>query len=144
MQRSDFIATWQLESWHNHHSDGKVDHPFGADAIGTICYTDEGFVHVNIMANHRANFDQNDPFKASMAEDSAAMKTQISYSGTYDYEDGTIYHNVKIASCPNWTGSQQIRNARMIGDTLELSATGAQFQGNTVTAKLIWRRAVAR
>ena len=142
MTPTNIIGTWHLESWHNHHSDGTVDYPFGPDAIGVICYTDEGFVHVHIMANNRDNFEQNDPFKASIAEDSAAMKTHISYSGTYVCEADKIIHSVDISSCPNWVGTQQFRNAKMIGKTLELSVDGAQFQGNTVTAKLIWRRAV--
>lgn len=143
MTPTDIIGTWLLESWHNHYPDGTVDYPLGSDAIGSICYTNEGFVHVHIMANNRPNFEQNDPFKASKTEDSAAMKTHISYSGTYVCADAQIIHSVTIASCPNWVGTQQTRDARMIGKTLELSAKGAQFQGNTVTAKLIWRRGVA-
>lgn len=77
------------------------------------------------MANNRDNFEQNDPFKASITEDSAAMKTHISYSGTYAYKADKIIHSVDISSCTNWVGTQQFRNAKMIGKSLELGVDGA-------------------
>ncbi|MEO9460160.1 MAG: lipocalin-like domain-containing protein [Lentilitoribacter sp.] len=137
----DIIGTWVLESWYNELPDGSKIYPLGKHVKGYISYSSDGFVFVHIMKADRENYTDSDPFTGSAQEDTAAIKSQISYAGPYEFIDGKLYHHAKVSSFPNWVGTDQIRDVKIIGDRLELSAVGARFQGNTVTAKLIWSRA---
>ena len=87
-------------------------------------------------------FAGNDPFGATQAEDSAAMKSHITYAGPYTIDGDHVIHHVRHASCPNWVGTEQIRQVRFMGDRLRLSASGAVFRGRSVTAIVDWQRAV--
>lgn len=140
----DIIGTWLLKSWYNELSDGSKIYPLGKDIKGYINYSNDGFVFVHIMKADRENYANDDPFTGTDAEDAAAIKSQISYAGPYEFIDGKLYHHAKVSSFPNWVGTDQIRDVKIEGDRLELNAVGARFQGNTVTAKLIWSRAAKK
>lgn len=140
--KEQFIGTWILASWHNELDDGSKTYPFGPDASGYISYSADGFVFVHIMTANRTLYAYPDPFTGTLEEDSAAMKSQITYAGTYEFIGDKIVHHATISSFPNWVGSDQVRDYHIDGDTLELSASDAQFQDQNVTARLIWTRAV--
>lgn len=140
----DIIGTWLLESWYNELPDGSKVHPLGEDVKGYISYSHDGYVFVHIMKANRQNYANGDPFTGSNDEDASAIKSQITYAGPYEFIDGKLYHHAKISSFPNWVDTDQIRDVKIDGNTLELSAVGAQFQGHIVTAKLIWARAAAQ
>ncbi len=139
--QNPLIGTWQLTSWFNELEDGSKIYPLGSNASGYISYSADGFVFVHMNAADRDLYAVNDPFGGSSSEDSAAIKSQISYAGPYEYRREQVIHRVTASSCPNWVGSEQVRNVRLDGDTLELSAAGAVFQGKTVTARVLWQRA---
>ncbi len=135
------IGTWELISWHNIHSDQSTTYPLGPDATGYINYSSDGFVFVHLMAAKRQPYAVNDPFDGTLQEDGAAMKSQITYAGLYDFHGDHVIHNVTQSSCPNWVGTQQHRMVRFAQDRLILSAAGAKFQGRLVTAEVHWQRA---
>jgi lipocalin-like protein len=135
------IGTWRLVSWHNQFENGEKSYPLGENASGYISYSPDGFVFVHLIAAGRANYGANDPFGGTLKEDSAAMKSQISYAGPYEYKTDHVLHKVAAASCPNWVGSEQRREIRFVGPRLELSAAGAKMQGRTVKAIVLWERA---
>jgi hypothetical protein len=137
------IGTWALVAWYNEEADGTRHYPLGPDATGYISYTADGFVFVQMSAAGRAPYAVNDPFGGSLEEDSAAIKSQITYSGTYEITGDQVVHRVTQASCPNWVGSAQVRNVEFIGDRRRLRAEGAVFQGRQVTAYVDWKRADA-
>lgn len=134
------LGTWNLVKWSNQLDDGTKIHPFGEDPTGYIHYAEDGHVFVHIMMGNRENYGGTDPFKGTSDEDAAAIKSQISYAGTYKFINGKIVHHVTISSFPNWVGGDQVRDFDIIDGQLHLSATGAQFQGQNVTATLIWKR----
>lgn len=135
------LGTWALIAWYNEEADGTRHYPLGQDATGYISYTADGFVFVQMSAAGRALYAVNDPFGGSPDEDSAAIKSQITYSGTYAVTGDQVVHHVTQASCPNWVGTEQLRSIEFIGDRLRLSAAGAVFQGRQVTAYVDWERA---
>lgn len=135
------VGTWQLVHWYNQTEDGTKIYPLGNDATGYISYSNDGFVFVHLMAAKRALYAVNDPFGGTPEEDAAAVKSHISYAGTYEYRGHDVVHRVTHASCPNWIGSEQVRRVRFDAENLELSATGARFQGHLVTAYVLWERA---
>jgi hypothetical protein len=138
--RERLLGTWQLVSWYNEREDGTKLYPLGPEASGYICYAPDGFLFVHLSAAGRALYSVNDPFGGSSEEDSAAMKSFISYAGRYECLSDRVIHRVTQASCPNWVGSEQVRFHRFLGARLELSASNAVFQGERVTARVLWER----
>jgi hypothetical protein len=136
------VGTWSMLEWYNVDTDGQKHYPLGRNATGYISYSSDGFVFVHLMAADRQLYVENDPFGGSATEDSMAMKSQITYAGPYAYTKDQVTHHVTHASCPNWVGTDQIRDITFDGDRLILSASGATFQGKSVTAYVIWERAV--
>lgn len=141
--REKLLGTWQLVSWYNALEDGTRIYPLGADASGYISYSTHGYVFVHLTAAGRRPYRTNDPFGGSAEEDEAAIKSLISYAGPYECFADRAVHRVTQASCPNWVGSEQVRFIRFEGERLELSASGALFQGRTVAARVLWERAPA-
>lgn len=138
---SSLLGTWRLLSWYNELEDGSRIYPLGEDATGFISYSNDGFVFVQMMAANRVSYSVNDPFNGSAEEDAAAIKSQISYSGSFFERDNQVVHVVEAATCPNWVGTEQVRQVEFSGANLLLSAQGAKFQGQTVTAYVLWKRA---
>ncbi|MGB0749551.1 MAG: lipocalin-like domain-containing protein [Magnetospiraceae bacterium] len=137
------LGTWRLIRWYNVPADGTRIFPLGEDASGYISYSEDGFVFVHMSAANRALFAINDPFGGTPEEESAAAKSHISYAGPFAYRGDEVVHRVTQASCPNWVGSEQVRRVRFEGDKLELSAVGVLFQGQVITAYVLWERASA-
>jgi len=136
------VGTWRLVRWYNVSEDEVKTYPLGEAATGYISYSNDGFVFVQITAANRPLYAVNDPFGGTLEEDAAAMKSHITYAGSYEYRGADVVHRVTHASCPNWVGTEQVRTVRLDGGRLELSAAGAHFQGRPVTAYVLWERAV--
>ena len=94
-----------------------------------------------MTAANRQLYEKNDPFGGSETEDAAAIKSQITYAGPFTYTGADVVHRVTHSSCPNWVGTEQVRKIEFKEDQLVLSASGAMFQGKSVTAYVIWKRA---
>lgn len=139
---TSLVGTWSLLNWYNETQTGHRIYPLGNDATGYINYSPDGFVFVHMMAANRSLYAQNDPFGGTAKEDSAAIKSQITYAGTYELTGNQVIHHVTQSSCPNWIGTKQIRQVECMGENLRLSAAGATFQGETVTAYVDWERAM--
>lgn len=138
---SSLLGTWRLLSWYNELEDGTRIYPLGEDATGFISYSSDGFVFVQMMAANRKLYSVNDPFGGTIEEDARAIKSQISYSGSFFERESQVVHVVEAATCPNWVGTEQVRDIKFNGSNLVLSASGAKFQGQTVTAYVHWQKA---
>lgn len=136
------IGIWELVAWYNETADGRRIYPLGERATGYISYSPDGFVFVQLSAADRTLYAVNDPFGGTAEEDSAAIKSQISYAGRYEYHVDHVIHQVTQSSCPNWVGTKQRRRVEFRGEGLRLSAEGVLFQGEEVTAIVDWRRAI--
>ena len=137
-------GTWELLEWANLSASGERSYPLGNDATGYISYTADGHVLVQMCAKDRPNYAGSDPFGGSASEDMSALKSQIAYSGRYSVEETDVVHHVTHATFPNWVGSKQRRRFSFEDpDTLILSAEGATFKGQTVTAIVRWARAAS-
>lgn len=134
------LGTWNLVKWSNQLDDGTEFFPFGEDATGYIHYAENGHLFVHIMMAGRENYSGSDPFKGTLEEDAAAMKSQITYAGTYEFIDDKIVHHVSMSSFPNWVGGDQVRDFEFVDEYLHLSVASAVFQGQTVSARLIWKQ----
>lgn len=116
----DITGTWRLQSWvaQDQESGATVD-VFGANPSGYMIYTPGGRVTVNLTAEGRKPLS-GDRFSSPVEERALAFSTSIAYSGTYTLKGDAVTHRVEVASFPNWVGTEQVRFARMEGDTLTL------------------------
>lgn len=116
----NIAGTWRLQSWvaQDQESGATVD-VFGANPSGYMIYTPGGRVTVNLTAEGRKPLS-GDRFSSPVEERALAFSTSIAYSGTYTLKGDAVTHRVEVASFPNWVGTEQVRFARMEGDTLTL------------------------
>ena len=138
----DLIGTWRLRSWKNSGSDGSVVEPLGENPIGYISYHDHGYMSVEIMAEGRTPFGDDDALGGTTEERSAAISTYLGYAGPFEVraDEGAVIHHIEVCSFPNWVGDAQVRFAELDGDTLTLSTKPMTFQGVERTAALVWDR----
>jgi len=140
-EQSRLVGTWKLLDWHNQSASGEKHYPLGRDASGFISYSADGFVFVQMSASGRTPYEVNDPFGGTDTEAGSAMRSHITYAGSYKLENDQAIHQVAQSSCPNWVGTKQVRKVQFDGEQLVLSAEGAVFHGEAVTAILTWERA---
>jgi hypothetical protein len=139
---SKLIGTWSSLAWFNETKDGRTIHPLGKNPTGYISYSEDGFVFVHMASKSRELFGSTDPFGGTAAQDSAALKSHITYAGRYEFvSDTRVVHHAKQSSVPDWVGTQQVRDVIWIGDKLRLSAQNVVFQGQSVDAYVDWERA---
>jgi hypothetical protein len=143
VKTTPLIGTWALVAWYNETEDGKRIYPLGERATGYISYSYDGFVFVHLSAADRPLYAVNDPFGGTAAEDAAAIKSQITYAGPFEFRGDHVIHRVTQSSCPNWVGTEQRPMVEFRGEGLRLSASGALFQGQQVTAIVDWQRATS-
>ena len=131
-------GAWALVSFELESTAGKINYPMGKDAEGSIFYTEDGFVSVNIMRKGRDSFIQNghDETKELRWLD----LPYLAYSGKYVLEEKkpAITHWVEVGLYPEWIGQGQQRLISWIGEDLQLST--AESAGIDGQARLVWTR----
>jgi hypothetical protein len=138
---TSLIGTWALQDWIATDDTGAIAHPMGADATGVICYTDEGFVHVHLMAANRRLHAKPDTQDGTVEENNRSQLSHLSYSGSYRIEGDQVIHDVTFSSFPNWVPSQQVRDMDLDENRLILSAGPMLWDGRKITHRLTWVRA---
>jgi hypothetical protein len=143
VKAQDLVGTWRLKTWQNVGSDGSVVDPLGEQPLGYIFYNHDGYVSVEMMAQHRAPYRDPNPTGGTTAERSEAISTYLSYSGRYEVlpDQDTVIHHVEICSYPNWIGNAQVRYAKLDGDVLRLTsepmtAQGVDYKSQATRARL--------
>ena len=77
------------------------------------------------------------------AERSTALRTMISYTGTYRLEDGKVITKVEAAWNESWVGTEQVRAYRFDGDLLHLESppqAHPNIGGKVVRIIVTWMR----
>lgn len=139
MKAGCLVGTYRLLSWENRDQSGKVNHPLGADALGYISYSEDGYVFVHIAAAARRLFTSDDIFGGDTDEAQAAGRSHLSYCGRYRVEAQDVVHSVEICSFPNWVGTEQRRRYRFIDGNLLLSAAAIRIGSSVFEARLLWQ-----
>ena len=123
IKAGDLVGAWRLARWETVYEDGRRSEPFGAGAQGLIQYAADGWMSATIMAAARAPLSRPNPRLAPADERAAAFDGYFSYCGRWRLKDGIVRHDVSIALNPAMTGTAQLREATLAGNTLTLSAT---------------------
>ncbi len=132
-------GTWRLVRWYNEAPDGTETEPLGPHPIGFICYTAGGHIFAHLAAPDRQPFAIDDMTSGSAADYEAAMKSYVSYAGTYEIDGDHVVHHVTVASFPNWTGTDLRRRIHFEKGRLRLSGS-FDYDGATIVAHAIWER----
>jgi len=109
MGSHSFVGAWRLVTFEFRKADGNVIYPFGAEAQGTIIYTESGRYSAQLMRKGRPRLKSGDQMKGTVEEVQASFKGCISYFGKYeiDHEKGIIVHHVEGSLFPNMEGTNQ-------------------------------------
>lgn len=136
------IGAWRLLSFEIARDDGTAMHPFGADAQGSIIYTESGRVSAQVMRRGRPLFAAGDQMRGTPEEIEASYTGCIAYFGSYrlDADGGFVVHQVEGSLFPNWEGEGQKRFFEFSGDRLKLSTPPMQWGGGQMVAALVWER----
>lgn len=123
--REALLGGWELSSMESHDAEtGAVSHPLGTAPRGLILYTADGYMSAQLTGSA-----------------DAAEPGYIAYGGRFrvDEDTATVHHEVSVSMLPELLASPQLRQARVDGDQLTLSATTTN-DGVTTHNTLIWVR----
>jgi hypothetical protein len=123
-------GTWKLESFTGTDEAGETIDMMGPGATGFICYSDDGWVSVQIAGAERPRYDIPDVGGGTEEQTLAAARSLFAYAGPFevDEENGIVYHNLQFSLIPNWIGSKQKRYIGKESDTvLVLTADPARM-----------------
>lgn len=137
------LGSWSLVSYEHELEPGRVVYPLGEDAVGSILYTPQHRVAVNIMRVGRTNWESPRVGGASTAEAAEATTGCIAYAGGFSVDENAfmVEHQVDISLYPNWVGEPQRRRVHLAGDILVLEAPAVlDAAGNAAIPRLQWRR----
>jgi hypothetical protein len=141
------LGTWQLRRWEISYGDDRAATlPYGADAIGLILYTNDGWMNACIARGERPQLSGDSMRKLPTAEALSAFESYFSYAGRYRLRTHQgrpqVVHQVTMSLNPNFVGSEQVRDIQFdAGGRLTLSASDT-VPGSDVARhhRLTWER----
>lgn len=153
--KADLVGTWKLVDFQSLDPNKKTGYPFGKNPIGTLVYTQSGYMSVALMSSDRKQFGLSTEQMQELRNSASglnlllnlfkyikiasiylqAARTYLSYSGTYDVVDNKVIHRVEVALIPDWTGTDLERIIESCGDRLVLSNTVGD-----IYYSIVWQR----
>ncbi len=134
------VGTWKLLSFELRLTNGAVIYPFGREVVGQLMYSSDGHMAGSFMKAQRPSFASGDVMAGTPQECDAAMKTYVSYAGTYRIEHDRVIHHAEVSLFPNWTGTDIVRVFALDGNTLTLSTPPMLVGGTEAVAALVWEK----
>ena len=104
-------GTWKLDRFSAVDEEGETIEVMGDGATGFICYSDDGWVSVQIAKANRMRYDIPDVEGGTTEQTLSAARSLFAYAGKYtvDEENAIVYHHLEYSLIPNWIGSSQKR-----------------------------------
>jgi hypothetical protein len=146
MLKDKLLGMWKLRSFTGTDEAGETVHIMGEDVTGFICYSQDGWVSVQILRADRPRYDVPDTELGSDAQTLAAARGMFAYAGRFvtDDDNQIVYHELEFSLIPNWIGSRQKRYVRFEddGNTLVLTADPVRIgkDGKKRNTALTWVR----
>jgi hypothetical protein len=134
------IGTWKLQSFSDEDLEtGQTIDLFGAHPGGYLSYGPDGRMSAILLKEGRqapADLIPTD------AERVALYSGFIAYAGTYSIDGDRISHHIDASWNEAWTGTTQVRQFEIRGDTLTIRTLPAKnpLTGRQSSAVLIWSR----
>lgn len=128
-------GTWKLVEVR-----GDITVTFGKSPQGFFIFGNDGHTLVLITAEKRPKISD----LAGMTDQERVdlFKTMLAYGGTYIFDGKELKINIDISWNENWSGTEQIRFAKLEGNRLELTTTVAPsiVDGKPTRTVLIWEK----
>nr|WP_285222327.1 MULTISPECIES: lipocalin-like domain-containing protein [unclassified Lysobacter] len=117
---SRLVGTWQVMELVDTDRAGKAVRPYGEHPLGYIVYDATGHLHVQVMRTPATPPFADGDQKGSDREVRGAYDGYIAYFGTYRVDEarGQVIHQVQGSLMPSYTGTDQPRPIKLIGDEL--------------------------
>jgi hypothetical protein len=142
MTSNAIIGAWKLVSFEFRKDNGSVIYPFGAEARGSVIYTESGRFSGQLMRINRPKFAIPDQMQGTPEEIEANYKGSISYFGTYeiDTDKGEVNHFVEGSIFPNMEGTKQKRFYELSENQLLLKTPPFKVGGERAVGIITWKR----
>jgi Lipocalin-like domain len=114
------LGTWKLQSYIVTTDAGEKSTPYGEHPNGYLSYSADGRMHAIGISDGRIA-----PQGAAPTDDERVTlyETMFAYAGTYTVGAGKVIHHVDISWNHVWTGTDQVRFYKLIGNTLTITAS---------------------
>jgi hypothetical protein len=131
-EKEKLYGTWRLVSdvRQDVETGAKTDN-FGKHPVGFLSYARDGRMCAIEVAEQRPS--PADLAKLTDSDRAALFKTMLAYAGTFSFDGKVVTHHVDISWNNNWTGTNQLRNARLEANRLYITTNA---QPSTIDGKL--------
>ena len=137
MDCSSLLGTWRLQSFRTEFQDThQTVEPFGAHPSGYLSYGADCRMYAIVVGDGRKPPVGADPTDAEKIE---LFTRMVAYAGTYTIEGDKVIHHVDISWNEAWTGTAQLRQFKVEGDSLRIRAQDS-LDGRPATATLLFAR----
>jgi hypothetical protein len=140
-KKEDLYGTWRLVSdvRQDVETGAKTDN-FGKHPQGFLSYARDGRMSAIEVAEHRPK--PTDLSKLGDEDRAALFKTLLAYAGTFSFDGKVVTHHVDISWNNNWTGTDQVRNARIEGNRLYITTNvqPSTIDGKPTIGILTWEK----
>ncbi len=145
VETSALYGTWRLVSATSTIvATGEKTNVWGTDPKGFLSYSPDG--RMSVMVTFGARPKPADLGKVTDEERVQLYRTLLSYGGTFSVDGSVVTHHIDISSNESWTGTRQVRYAKLEGATLVI-ATPAQprsADGVVSVGELKWVKIAAQ
>jgi hypothetical protein len=119
---------------------GDITATFGKSPHGLFTFSRDGRTLVLITSEKRPKIP--DPARMTDQERVDLFKTMLAYGGTYTFDGKELKIKVDISWNENWSGTEQVRFAKLEGNRLELSTPlyPSTVDGKPTITVLIWEK----
>lgn len=134
-------GSWRLISYQRTEIEtGETRDFFGRSPRGLLSYSSDGRMIVIVVKDERPRpAGQSHMTDRDRAE---LHQSMVCYAGRYSFDGKKVTHHVEISWNELWSGTDQLRSARIEGRRLILSTEpiADPADGKQIIAKLVWER----
>ncbi len=119
---------------------GETTDAFGKRPHGYISYGQDGRMLVLLVKSGRSR--PKDMAKVTDEQRAELFKGLIAYGGRYTFDGESVTHHVDVSANENWTGTTQVRHAKLEGGRLVLTTDPqpSPIDGKLMVGVVIWER----
>jgi hypothetical protein len=112
---------------------------------GLLCYSEEGFMSVQVMKQNRPGHSSNDPCFTLIEDMVAAANGYVAYAGRFRVEEATslVKHHIELSLSPTWLGTDQIRSVTFKIGHLYLQGNSAEINGMRRAPHTVWKKVLS-
>ncbi|MCS3519225.1 lipocalin-like domain-containing protein [Bradyrhizobium elkanii] len=134
------LGTWRLRSYVRERlSDGHRHNQFGEAPIGYIGYAADGRMYAIFTRGDRIVPRDVVP---TDQEGAKLLSSMAAYAGTFSFGENVVVHHIDTSWNQAWTGTDQLRNFVLEGDTLTITTAPykSYLDGAMGRSILVWNR----